>query len=118
MCHLGEVISIDRHGMGKVENDTIAKASFEKTMEHFINGALYNERDTIKSVSSRIAVGQIIPGGTGCFDLLFDTDKLEQSEYSVNDTYGRMLFTPLEEEALISDLLKYDNINMSFHIPK
>ena len=118
MCHLGEVISIDRHGMGKVENDTIAKASFEKTMEHFINGALYNERDTIKSVSSRIAVGQVIPGGTGCFDLLFDTDKLEQSEYSVNDTYGRMLFTPLEEEALISDLLKYDNINMSFHIPK
>ena len=59
-----------------------------------------------------------ISGGTGCFDLLFDTDKLEQSEYSVNDTYGRMLFTPLEEEALISDLLKYDNINMSFHIPK
>ena len=118
MCHLGEVISIDRHGMGKVENDTIAKASFEKTMEHFINGALYNERDTIKSVSSRIAVGQVIPGGTGSFDLVFDTDKLEQSEYSVNDTYGRMLFTPLEEDALISDLLKYDNINMSFHIPK
>jgi len=117
MCHLGEIISIDRHGLSKIDLDPIARASFEKTMDHFINAALFNEKDSMKSVSSCIAVGKVIPGGTGSFDLLLDTKKLESSEYTEDETGGRITFAPLEEEPLIQDLLKYNTDKTNFFIP-
>lgn len=117
MCHLGEVISMDRHGLSKIDSDPIARASFEKTMDHFVNAALFNEKDTMRSVSSRIAVGRVIPGGTGAFDLLFDTKKLEASEYTEDETGGRITFAPLEEEPLLLDLLKYNVGKTEFFMP-
>ena len=45
MTHLGEIISIDRHGLNKLDNDPMSKASFEKTMDHFVNAAIFNEKD-------------------------------------------------------------------------
>jgi DNA-directed RNA polymerase beta' subunit len=117
MCHLGEIISIDRHGLGKIDMDPIAKASFEKTMDHFVNAALFNEKDQMKSVSSRIAVGRVISGGTGVFDLLLDTKKLENSEYTEDETGGRITFTPLEEEPLIQDIMKYNVGKNDFYMP-
>ena len=117
MCHLGEIISIDRHGLSKIEMDTIAKASFEKTMDHFVNAAIFNEKDHMKSISSRIAVGRVIAGGTGCFDLLLDTKKLENSEYIEDETGGRITYVPLEEEPLIKDIIKYNNGKHDFFIP-
>jgi DNA-directed RNA polymerase II subunit RPB1 len=118
MCHLGDIISIDRHGMNKIDSEPIAKASFEKTMDHFINAAIFNETDTMKSISSRIAVGRVIQGGTGSFDLLLDINKLENSEYTENETGGRITFIPLEEEPLIQDLMKYGITKTNFFIPK
>jgi DNA-directed RNA polymerase II subunit RPB1 len=118
MCHLGDIISIDRHGMNKIDSEPIAKASFEKTMDHFINAAIFNEKDTMKSVSSRIAVGRVIQGGTGSFDLLLDINKLENSEYTENETGGRITFIPLEEEPLIQDLMKYGVTKTKFFVPK
>ena len=117
MCHLGEIVSIDRHGLSKIDIDPIARASFEKTMDHFINAALFNEKDSMRSVSSRIAIGRVIPGGTGAFDLLLDTKKLESSEYTEDETGGRITFTPLEEEPLLTDLLKYNISTTKFYIP-
>jgi DNA-directed RNA polymerase II subunit RPB1 len=117
MCHLGEIISIDRHGMSKIEMDPIARASFEETMDHFINAALFNEKDLMKSVSSRVAIGRAIPGGTGCFDLLLDTKKLENSEYTEDETGGRITFIPLEEEPLLIDIMKYEVSKKDFFMP-
>jgi DNA-directed RNA polymerase beta' subunit len=117
MCSTGDLISIDRHGMLKVDNDPIAKASFEKTMDHFINAAIFNEKDNIKSLSSSIAIGRVIPGGTGCFDLLLDSKKLENSEYTEDETGGRITFIPLEEEPLFNDILKYNIIKNNLFIP-
>jgi DNA-directed RNA polymerase beta' subunit len=117
MCHLGEIISIDRHGLGKIDMDPIARASFEKQMDHFVNAALFNEKDQMKSVSSRIAVGRVISGGTGVFDLLLDTKKLENSEYTEDETGGRITFTPLEEEPLLQDIMKYAVGKNDFYIP-
>lgn len=117
MCHLGEIVSIDRHGLSKIDIDPIARASFEKTMDHFINAALFNEKDSMRSVSSRIAIGRVIPGGTGAFDLLLDTKKLESSEYTEDETGGRITFTPLEVEPLLNDLLKYNISTTKFFVP-
>ena len=117
MCHLGEITSIDRHGLSKMDIDPIARASFEKTMDHFVNAALFNEKDSMRSVSSRIAIGRVIPGGTGAFDLLLDTKKLEASEYTEDETGGRVTFTPLEEEPLLLDILKYNIGKTDFFMP-
>ena len=118
MTYSGEVISIDRHGMNKVENDPISKASFEKTMEHFINAAIFSETDKMQSVSSRIALGRVIPGGTGAFDLLLDTEKLKNSEYIENETGGRTNFIPLTIEPLFGDVIKNGFARNDFFIPK
>jgi DNA-directed RNA polymerase beta' subunit len=117
MTYLGEIISIDRHGMDKIDNDPLTKASFEKTMNHFINAALFNEIDTLKSISSRIIMGKVINGGTGCFELLLDTQKIANSEYIIDDTSGRITFKQLEKEILITDTIKYSNNIISFFIP-
>mgnify|MGYP000250446059 FL=1 len=117
MCHLGEIISMDRHGLGKIDIDPIARASFEKTMDHFVNAAIFNEKDNMKSVSSRIAVGRVIPGGTGAFDLLLDTKKLENSEYTENETGGRITFKLLEEDPLLQDIVKHDYVKHGFFMP-
>jgi DNA-directed RNA polymerase II subunit RPB1 len=117
MCYLGEIVSIDRHGMNKIDMDPLARASFEKTMEHFVNAAIFNEKDTMKSLSSRISVGRVINGGTGCFDLLLDTKKLENSEYTEDETGGRITFVPLEEDPLLLDIVKYDIGKTDFFVP-
>jgi DNA-directed RNA polymerase II subunit RPB1 len=118
MCHLGEITSMDRHGLSKIDIDPIARASFEKTMDHFVNAALFNEKDSMRSVSSRIAIGRVIPGGTGSFDLLLDTTKLENSEYTENETGGRITFKILEEDPLLQDIVKHDFIKHGFFIPE
>jgi DNA-directed RNA polymerase II subunit RPB1 len=117
MCHLGEIVSIDRHGMNKLDSDPITRASFEKTMEHFERAAVFNETDTLKSVSSRVAMGRVIPSGTGMFDLLLDTNRLENSEYSQDETGGHITFQPLEEEPLLNDIMKYGFGNADFFAP-
>jgi DNA-directed RNA polymerase II subunit RPB1 len=117
MCHSGEITSIDRHGLSKIDIDPIARASFEKTMDHFVNASLFNEKDTMKSISSRIAVGRVINGGTGSFDLLLDTKKLENSEYTEDETGGRVTFIPLEEEPLLNDIMKYTTGKNDFFNP-
>ena len=74
-------------------------------MDHFINAALFNEKDNMKSVSSRIALGAVIQGGTGAFELLLDIKKLEDSEYTEDETNGRITFMALEEELLLQDIM-------------
>ena len=117
MCHTGLITSIDRNGMAKLDIDPIARASFEKTMDHFIHAALFNESDNMKSISSRIALGQVINGGTGSFDLLLDTKKLENSEYIEDELSGRISFLSLEEEPILNDIMKYTSGKNDFFNP-
>lgn len=119
MTHTGNIISIDRHGLNKVDSEPIAKASFEKTMDNFINAAIFNEKDNIKSLSSHIMLGRVIPGGTGAFDILLDTEKLENSEYVIGEEGSRNLtFIQLEQEELFNDIVSSKTQNNDFFIPK
>jgi len=117
MTHTGNIISIDRHGLDKIDSEPIARASFEKTMDHFLNAALFNQKDNLQSVSSRIMLGRVIPGGTGAFDLMLDTNKLENSEYTKDENGGRITFPSLEEETLFKDILKYGFSKNDFFLP-
>ena len=117
MTHTGDITSIDRHGLTKLDIDPMSKASFEKTMEHFINAAVFNESDKLKSVSSKIMVGQVIPGGTGAFDISLDTEKLINSEYITDETGGRSQFVSLVSEPILEDIVKYGISETDFFIP-
>ena len=118
MTHNGEITSIDRHGLSKLDSDPCARASFEQTMDHFITAALFNEKDTMKSISSNIMFGKVIPGGTGSFDLLLDTNKLENSEYTADESGGRITYIPLEEDSLLKDIVKYGINQANFFMPQ
>ena len=117
MTSLGHVISVDRFGLSKLDIDPMTRASFEKTMDHFINAAIYNETDKVEAVSSRIMVGRVINGGTGAFDLLLNTEKLENIEYSKDETGGRVTFKPLETESILDDIMKFGLNETDFFIP-
>ena len=82
MTNIGTLTSIDRHGVSKLDTEPLARASFEKTIEHMLNAALYNEVDNIKSVSSQIMAGLCIKGGTGLSKLIIDKEMLENSEFT------------------------------------
>ena len=116
MTHLGFIISIDRNGIPKLENEVMSKASFEMTMDHFINAALYNQTDSISSVSSRIMMGKTIRGGTSAFDIQLDTDKLIRSEYTKDEKGGRIDIIPLEEDIILDEIMNND-ISLDFIIP-
>ena len=117
MTHTGNIISIDRHGLNKLNTEPMCRASFEKTMEHFVNASIFNEIDELKSVSSRIMVGRVIQGGTGSFDLLLDTEKIKHSEYIEDETGGRTTFIPLDKEPLFEDLINFGLKDETFLIP-
>ena len=95
----------------------MTQASFERTMDHFVDASLFNKKDRMRSVSSRIMVGRVIPGGTGYFDILLDTDILHNTEYGDEETGGRITFNQLEENTLFSDIINYGYNNLDFFIP-
>ena len=87
-------------------------------MEHLVQAAIYNETDHMKSVSSKIMLGQVIPGGTGAFSLVLDTDKLVNSEYTTDEVdakYGT--FKNIEADPLMLDIMKYGINETNFYIP-
>lgn len=116
ITHLGYTISIDRHGIPKLNHGIFANASFEESMFHFTKAAIFNETEHLKSTSSNIMIGKIFNGGTGSFDLKFDIGKLINSEYIINENilnYNEM-FT---ENIFMKDIFESKEINKDFFIP-
>ena len=97
-----------------MELDPLARASFERTMEHFINAAIYNQKDRIKATSSRIMTGRVIPGGTGSFELMLDTTKLANSEFLDDEYQGRTNFEGFGDNDLFKDIMENDEVNIDF----
>ena len=96
-----------------------APASFEilkAVFKALFNASLFNEKDNMTSISSRIMMGTVIKGGTGMFDILLDTKKIENSEY-IDEPIGRVSFPPLKIEPLINNILNNNDIHINFFIP-
>jgi DNA-directed RNA polymerase II subunit RPB1 len=112
MARDGIMISIDRHGMSKTETGPLGKASFEKPIEQLVMAAVFNETDPLKGVSSRIMTGQIIHGGTGMCDLIFDSEMVEKSEYIDDERMATKGAIDDADMRLMNDVTnkKYDDI--------
>jgi DNA-directed RNA polymerase beta' subunit len=101
------MVSVDRHGMDKLNNDPLPSASFEKPVEKFQLAALYRERDSMESVAARIMTGQGIRGGTGLCQLMLDTKLLENTELpNTSDEWKKGAgYKKVVKDKLIDDLL-------------
>ena len=108
MTGSGTINSVDRHGMNKSDNDPLARASFEKTVEQLLTAAVYGETDHMKSVSSRIMAGAVIKGGTGYCELELDTEMIENSEYIEGIDFTKK-FTELNTGTLAGDIIQKGN---------
>ena len=103
ITHMGGLIAVNRHGANKLDTDPISRASFEKTVEQLLAAAAFGESDHIRSVSSRIMVGTLINGGTGCFDLLLDHMKVKRALISIKPIEEAPMIT---QKSAVSDLIR------------
>eukprot|EP00434_Breviolum_minutum_P021119 symbB.v1.2.018632.t1/scaffold1441.1/size118624/4 len=76
MTNRGHLMAITRHGVNRTNMGPLMKCSFEETVEILMDAAIYNETDQMRSVSENIIFGQLVPIGTGSFDVHMD-DKTE-----------------------------------------
>ena len=81
MTHRGVLISINRHGMNKLNTEPLTKASFEEPCHHLADASVYNISDNMNTVASNLIMGQVGNFGTGMVDVEFDIEKLKTCYY-------------------------------------
>jgi DNA-directed RNA polymerase beta' subunit len=72
----GNISSITRYTMKKDESGPFGKASFEETMDNFLNAAAKGEVEPTEGVSASIICGKRAKIGTGIMDVKLDFSKL------------------------------------------
>ena len=76
MTHNGTISSITRYTMKKEESGPMGKASFEETMDNFLNAAAEGDREPTEGVSASIICGKRASIGTGMIKLSIDISSL------------------------------------------
>jgi DNA-directed RNA polymerase subunit A" len=70
MTFKGDVSSIGRYGVAGAKTSILARAAFEETIKHLVKASIRNEVDNFQGIFENVMVGQVIPSGTGMFDLI------------------------------------------------
>lgn len=68
----GEIKAIGRYGVAGEKGSVLARASFEVTVRHLTDAAINGEVDDLSSTVENVMLNQVIPVGTGKFDLVYD----------------------------------------------
>lgn len=102
MTHQGFLISMDRHGMFKSTSGPLQRASFEETAKQLMTASVFNEIDTMNSISDNIMFGQCIPTGTGSCSLQLNIEKFAN------------LFTEDQDDVIGVDKAKWGKFNITF----
>lgn len=112
MTCTGTVTSMDRHGMNRMEREPLSKASFEQSMEHFVNAALFSEIDSLQSVSAQVILGKQFKGGTGMCELGIDNEMLENTEtVEIGGSRPDPNSIQLSVSSLMDDILQMDSFS-------
>ena len=72
MTVTGNITAFNRFGLNKLNRGPLEKASFEKVLSELTEAAVFNDKDTLHSISSSIITGKIFQGGTGLVHLLLN----------------------------------------------
>jgi DNA-directed RNA polymerase subunit A" len=67
----GEIKAIGRYGVAGAKGSVLARANFEETIKHLTKAAATAEIDRLESVVENVMINQVVPVGTGMFDLVF-----------------------------------------------
>ena len=93
MTYGGYLMAVSRHGINNGETGPLLRASFEETVEVFMNSAAFSHYDILNGVTENVMLGQLARVGSGLVDLLLDHRKLQsatdmlQSEVGVTDRF-------------------------------
>ncbi|CAJ1364653.1 unnamed protein product [Effrenium voratum] len=85
MTNRGHLMAITRHGVNRTNMGPLMKCSFEETVEILMDAAIYNETDHMRSVSENIIFGQLVPIGTGSFDVHMDDARAPDTDMNALD---------------------------------
>lgn len=77
MTFQGRVASISRYSMRNDDSSPFTRASFEETLDHFLNAGLYGQIDNIDGISSSIICGKKPRIGTGFCEFNMDLSKFK-----------------------------------------
>ncbi|MBI2084257.1 MAG: DNA-directed RNA polymerase subunit A'' [Candidatus Aenigmarchaeota archaeon] len=75
MTFSGAVDSIGRYGVAGAKTSILARAAFEETIKHLVKASIRNEIDNLQGIFENVMVGQIVPAGTGMFDLIVRSEE-------------------------------------------
>jgi DNA-directed RNA polymerase II subunit RPB1 len=119
MTNKGYLLSVDRHGINRVDIGPLAKCSFEEVTDMLVKAGIFSEIDKISGVSANIMLGQIPPYGTGETEVLIDERKLaelspidEEEELTEVDPYIANI-----DPDTIEDVCDITNMNLDFQLP-
>jgi len=73
----GDVKPIGRYGVAGAKGSVLARANFEETIKHLTKAAVRAETDKLESIIENVMINQVVPVGTGMFDLVFKPPKAE-----------------------------------------
>jgi DNA-directed RNA polymerase II subunit RPB1 len=99
----GYLMAVSRHGINKGETGPMLRASFEETVEVFMNSAAFSHYDILNGVTENVMLGQLGKLGTGLVDLLLDQSKLG----AAIDT---MVSGEVDDELAATDALYKENL--------
>lgn len=66
----GMIRPIGRYGVAGQKPSVLARAAFEETKKHFTRAAIRGEHDPLRGIAENIIVNQVVPTGTGFFELI------------------------------------------------
>ena len=72
-------MAITRHGVNRQDVGPLMRCSFEETVDILMTAAAHSELDKMQGVSENIIVGQMMPGGTGHFDLMLSAERCKSA---------------------------------------
>lgn len=78
MTFTGGVKSIGRYGVAGAQTSILARAAFEETIKHLVRASIRNETDSFLGIFENVMVGQVVPSGTGMFDLVAKFEEEEE----------------------------------------
>ena len=78
MTTTGRILSIGRYGVAGAQTSILSRAAFEETIKHLVRASIRNEVDEFKGIFENVMVGQVVPAGTGMFDLIVKSGEEEK----------------------------------------
>ena len=67
----GIIRPIGRYGVAGIKGSVLARANFEETIKHLTRAAVRGETDNLNSIIENVMINQVVPVGTGLFNLVF-----------------------------------------------